>query len=65
MARPKRKTVLTKSEAAKKARSGADMGSPGPGFQNIVEKTKGKYGEAAAKRIAGAVFQKKRAKGTL
>jgi hypothetical protein len=56
---------MTPSEAAKEARSGKDMGAPGPGFANIVSKTKGKYGEAAAEKIAGAVMQKKRKKGTL
>lgn len=61
----RKKKIMTKSEAAKKARKGTDLGAPGPGFANIVNKTQGKYGAAAAKRIAGAVFQKKRRAGTL
>ena len=60
-----KKRVMSPSEAAKKARAGEDLGKPGPGFANIVNKTKGKYGEAAAERIAGAAFQRKRKKGTL
>lgn len=56
---------MTASQAAKKARSGTDLGAPGPGFANIVNKTKGKYGAATAKKIAGAIFQKKRRAGTL
>lgn len=60
-----KKRVMSPSEAAKKARSGEDLGSPGPGFANIVNKTKGKYGEQVAEKIAGSVMQKKRRKGTL
>lgn len=61
----RKKKIMTKSEAARKARKGTDMGKPGPGFQNIVNKTQGKYGLERAKKIAGAVFQKKRRSGTL
>lgn len=59
------KKIMTKSAAAKQARKGVDQGAPGKGFAAIVNKTKGKYGEAAAKRIAGSVYQKKRKAGTL
>lgn len=60
------KKVMSKSAAAKKARSGADMGKPGKNFDKIAAKAGKKYGSAAAgKRVAGAIFQAKRRKGTL
>ncbi len=62
----KKKKVMTKSQAAKKARAGVDMGAPGPGFAKIAASAGAKYGSAAAgKRVAGAVFQAKRRAGTL
>lgn len=61
-----RKKVMSKSAAAKKARSGADMGKPGKNFNKIAAKAAKEYGSAAAgKRVAGAIFQKKRRAGTL
>lgn len=56
------KDVMSKSQAAKKAHSGADMGAPGKNFAKIAAKSGG--GEKG-KRIAGAIFQKKRRAGTL
>lgn len=53
---------MTKSEAAKKAQKGVDMGKPGKGFARIVAKAGG--GEKGRK-IAGAVFQKMRKAGKL
>ena len=61
-----KKKVMSKSAAAKKARSGADMGKPGKNFNKIAAKAATEYGSAAAgKRVAGAIFQKKRRAGTL
>lgn len=61
-----KKKVMSRSAAAKKARSGADMGAPGKNFSKIAAKAGKKYGSAAAgKRVAGAIFQKKRRAGTL
>ena len=54
--------IMSKSQAAKKARTGADMGVPGKNFAKIAAKAGG--GEKG-QRIAGAVFQKKRRAGTL
>lgn len=59
------KKVMTAPQAAKQARKGVDQGASGKGFAKIVDKTKGKYGEAAARRIAGSIYQKKRKAGTL
>ena len=59
------KDVMSKSKAAKEARSGKDMGKkngPHAGF-NAVAKAAG--GGEKGKRIAGAQFQKMRAKGQL
>lgn len=60
------KKVMTKSMAAKKAVAGKDMGKPGKGFAMIASKAGKKYGSAmAGKKVAGAMFQKKRKAGTL
>lgn len=60
------KEVLTKSEAAKKAHKGADMGKKGKNFSKIAHKTGSEYGsEEAGERVAGAIFQKMRRKGKL
>lgn len=61
-----KKKVMTKSQAAKKAAAGADMGKKGKNFSKIEEKAAAEYGskEAGAK-VAGAVFQKLRKKGKL
>lgn len=62
----KKKKVMTKSQAAKKARSGADMGKPGKGFETGVKKMMGKgMSSKRAKKIMGAQFQKMRRKGML
>lgn len=54
--------VLSKSKAAKEARSGKDMGKPGKGFAKIAKKAGG--GEKGD-RVAGAVFQRMREAGKL
>lgn len=61
-----KKKVMSKSAAAKKARSGADMGAKGKNFSKISASAAKRYGsKAAGDRVAGAIFQKKRRKGTL
>lgn len=56
-------TKKEKSAAVKKAKSGADMGKPGKGFEKIVNKAKDAgYSEKQAKATAGAQFWKKAAK---
>lgn len=63
---PKKKKVMSKSEAAKKARAGDDLGKPGPGFKKVEEKAAKEYkSKATGKRVAGAVFQKMRKAGKL
>lgn len=60
------KKIMTKSQAAKKAIKGKDMGKKGKNFSKIAAKAGAKYGSmAAGKRVAGAIFQKKRRAGTL
>ena len=56
-----KKKVLTKSQAAKKASKGMDMGKPGNNFAKIANKIGGLKG----KKIAGAIFQKMRKAGKL
>lgn len=56
---------MSKSQAAKEAAAGKDLGKPGKGFQQIVAKAEGKYGKASAEKIAGAQFQKQRKAGKL
>jgi len=62
----KPKKVMTKSQAAKKAVKGEDMGKPNipgkTGFAAVAAKSGG--GEKG-KKIAGAVFQRMRKKGQL
>lgn len=58
--------VMSKSQAAKKAKAGKDLGKKGKNFNKIAAKAGKKYGSAAAgKKVAGAIFQKKRRAGTL
>jgi hypothetical protein len=62
--------VMSKSQVAKKARKGVDMGKknvPGKtGFAAVSGKAATKYGsKAAGDRVAGAIMQKMRAKGKL
>ena len=58
--------VLTKSQAAKKAIKGTDMGKPGKNFAKIAGIASKKYGTVqAGKRVAGAIFQKMRKAGKL
>ena len=62
--------VMSKSQAAKKAVKGVDMGKknvPGKtGFGAVEAKAAQEYGsKAAGERVAGAMFQKMRAKGKL
>ncbi len=58
--------ILSKSTAAKEARSGKDMGKPGKNFSKIAASAGKEYGSAeAGKKVAGAIFQKMRAKGKL
>lgn len=60
------KKIMTKSQAAKKAVKGKDMGKKGKNFNKIAAKAGKKYGSVAAgKRVAGAIFQSKRRAGTL
>lgn len=60
------KKVMSKSQAAKKAARGVDMGKPGKNFSKIAAKAGKAYGSAeAGKRVAGAIFQKMRKKGKL
>lgn len=60
------KDLMTKSKAAKEARSGKDMGKKGKNFDKIAEKAEKEYGsEASAKKVAGAIFQRMRRKGKL
>lgn len=57
---------MSVSAAAKKARTGADMGKPGKNFAKVAAKAGKEYGSAeAGKRVAGAVFQKMRKSGKL
>ena len=65
VSRRKKKKVMSKSEAAKKAARGKDMGKPGKGFDAMVAKLTPKYGAARAKKIAGAKFQAMRRAGQL
>lgn len=61
-----KRKVMTRSQAAKAARAGKDMGKPGPGFATIAAKAGAKYGsKAAGERVAGSVFQKMRKAGKL
>jgi hypothetical protein len=67
----KKKPVLSKSQAAKQAASGKDMGKPNKnpfttGFDAVEGKAASAYGsKAAGQKVAGSVFQKMRAKGQL
>lgn len=57
---------MSKSTAAKQAVKGKDMGKPGKGFAKIVSSATKKYGSIdAAKKVAGAMFQKMRKGGKL
>ena len=61
-----RKKVMTASQAAKKARRGVDLGAKGKNFKKIAAKAAQEYGSVTAgKRVAGAIFNAKRKKGTL
>lgn len=58
--------VMSKSSAAKKASSGADMGKPGKNFNKVAARAAKEYGSASAgKKVAGAIFQKMRRAGKL
>lgn len=60
------KKVMSASTAAKKAKSGADMGKKGKNFSKIAAKAGKEYGSAeAGKKVAGAIFQKMRKAGKL
>lgn len=60
------KKVMSASAAAKKAKTGADMGKPGKNFSKIAAKAGKEYGsEEAGKKVAGAIFQNMRKKGKL
>lgn len=62
----KQKKTMSASQAAKKARSGADMGKKGKNFNKIAAKASKEYGsKAAGKKVAGAIFQKMRKAGKL
>jgi len=58
--------MLSKSRAAKEARSGKDMGKPGKGFSKVEKKAAKEYGsKSAGAKVAGAIFQKMRKSGKL
>lgn len=60
------KELLTKSQAAKQARRGKDMGKKGKNFSKIAAKAGKKYhSKEAGDRVAGAIFQKMRRSGKL
>lgn len=60
------KHILTKAEAAKKARKGVDMGKKGKVFSKIAKNAGKEYGsKEAGEKVAGAVFQKLRKAGKL
>lgn len=60
------KEIFTKSEAAKKAHAGKDMGKKGKNFKKIEAKGEKEYGsKEAGERVAGAIFQNMRRKGKL
>lgn len=60
------KKVLSKSEAAKKAEKGEDMGKKGKNFDKIADKADKEYdSKKAGDKVAGAIFQKMRKKGNL
>lgn len=57
---------LTRSQAAKQARAGKDMGKKGKNFKKIADKAAKKYGsKERGKKVAGAVFWKMQKKGKL
>ena len=61
-----KRPVLSKSDAAKKAAKGEDMGKPGKGFKKVAAKAAEEYGsKAAGEKVAGAVFQRMRKGGKL
>jgi hypothetical protein len=60
-----KKGIMSASQAAKAAKKGTDMGSPGKGFSAGVDKLTPKYGKERAKKIMGAQFQNMRKKGQL
>lgn len=58
--------VMSKSKAAKEAKSGKDMGAKGKNFSKIAAKADKEYGsKEAGNKVAGSIFQKMRAKGKL
>lgn len=60
------KKVMSKSQAARKASKGADMGKKGKNFNKIASKAAQEYGsKEAGERVAGAMFQRLRRRGKL
>lgn len=60
------KDLMTKSKAAKEARSGKDMGKKGKNFDKVAEKAGKEYGsKASGEKVAGAIFQRMRKRGKL
>lgn len=60
------KDLMTKSEAAKKARKGKDMGKKGKNFDKIANKAGKEYdSKESGEKVAGAIFQKLRRQGKL
>lgn len=58
--------VMSKSEAAKDAHKGKDMGKKGKNFDKIASKADKEYGsKEAGEKVAGAIFQNMRRKGKL
>jgi hypothetical protein len=61
-----KRKILSKSQAAKKARSGADMGKPGKGFSKGVSALVASgHSASSARKIMGAQFQRMRKAGKL
>ena len=62
----KKKKIKSKSEVAKEAREGKDLGHPGKGFDEVAAKASKEYGSAeAGKRVAAAAMWKMRKRGQL
>lgn len=60
------KDVMTKAQAAKKAKKGEDMGKKGKNFSKIANKAGKEYGsKESGEKVAGAIFQRMRRAGKL
>ncbi len=60
------KEVMSKSEVAKKARKGKDLGKKGKNFDKIATRAGKEYhSKEAGDRVAGSILQKMRQAGKL